>query len=196
MYVPEPRFNLAKPSSTKETLICMQVKYCGERFFISTGEKVLPADWDFQRQRVHVTRKNLSASTTNMFLDRMVAIFKNVFRDLLVTYDLPKATLVTEKVLEIVDAPFNAAKNKEQPKAIRTFYKFIENYIEECKGIKTVATVKTYTSTFNHLKLFAQLKNKDEFKFEEITIEWRNGFISFYKIMEPLLILLQSILKT
>jgi len=176
MQVPEPRFYLKVPSSENETLISMQVKYYGERVFISTGEKVKPKEWDFKKQRVIISRKNLSASTTNNSLDKIVAEFKNVFRDLLVTYDLPKAPLVTEKLLLKIDESF--IPKIDVPKEKMTFFKFIENYIEESKALKSYATVQTYISTLNHLKQYSSIKNK-EFDFNDITIEWRSGFIKY-----------------
>lgn len=179
MNVPEPRFYLKQPKATSETLICMQVKYCGERIFISTGEKVLPTYWDFNKQRVIISRKNLSASTTNMFLDKIVTEFKNVFRCLLVTTDIPNAKIVTDKLLEKIDSDYVAKKEDNLKKESITFFKFISNFIEESRSIKSLETVKTYSTTLNHLKLFAKLKNTNEFDFKDITIEWRNGFYKY-----------------
>jgi len=68
MQIPESRFYLKSTKSKETTLICMQVKYYGERIFISTGEKVIPSEWDFKRQRSIVTRKNLSSSSTKYML--------------------------------------------------------------------------------------------------------------------------------
>ena len=176
MQVPEVRYYLKNPKGIDSTLICMQVKYCGERVFISTGEKASPKEWDFNRQRVIVSRKNLSASTTNNFLDKIATTFKNVFRDLLIQYDLPKASLVTEKLLLIIDADFKPKTEKIFKKM--TFFQFIENFIQESNALKSRGTVQTYISTFNHLKQHGILKNK-EFDFEDITIEWRSFFIKY-----------------
>jgi len=176
MQIPEPRFYLKNTKSTESTLICMQVKYYGERVFISTGEKVIPSEWDFNRQRTIVSRKNLSSSITNLFLDRMVTQFKDVFRELLVLHDLPKADMVTDKLLQKIDESYKPKIDTIKEKI--TFYKFIESYIEESKALKTYGTVQTYVSTFNHLKQYSILKTK-EFDFDDITIEWRSGFIKY-----------------
>lgn len=176
MQVPEPRFYLKNPKANEATLISMQVKYCGERVFLSTGEKTLPNDWDFNRQRAIVNRKNLSASTTNHFLDKMVTEFKNVFRELLIVSGFPKADMVTSELLKKIDEDFRP--KIETPKIKLTFFRFIENYIDESKALKGSETVKTYISTFNHLKKYALIKNKD-FDFDDITIEWRSGFIKY-----------------
>lgn len=176
MQVPEPRFYLKKINTTEPTLISMQVKYCGQRVFISTGEKVVPSEWDFQRQKVIVSKRDLSASTTNMFLEKMVAEFKSVFRDLLITYDLPPATLVTDKLLQKIDETYKP--KIEIPKEKVTFFGFIEAYIKECEVLKSYGTVQTYISTFNHLKKYACLQNK-QIDFEDITISWRSGFLKY-----------------
>jgi site-specific recombinase XerD len=153
----------------------MQSKYCGERVFISTGEKVIPSNWDFNKQRVIVNKKDLSASITNLFLDRIVAEFKSVFSNLLVTYDVPKATLVTDKLLEKIDESY-------KPKPVEqkiTLFKFIETYIEECKTLKSIGTVKTYSTTLNHLRKYAATQKKQSFEFDDITLSWRTGFIKY-----------------
>lgn len=106
----------------------MQIKYCGKKVFMSTGEKASPQEWDFKRQRVIVNRKNLSASTTNIFLDRITTEFKNIFRELLIQYDLPKASLVAEKLFLKIHDPL-LPKLKVVEKEI-TFFQFIEKYIE------------------------------------------------------------------
>ncbi|HTC01305.1 MAG TPA: site-specific integrase [Ferruginibacter sp.] len=175
MQVPEPRFYLKNPASKEYTLISMQSKYCGERVFISTGEKVIPSNWDFDRQRVMVNKKDLSASTTNLFLDRIVSEFKAIFRELLITYDLPRATLVTDKLLEKIDASYVPIAKEEEK---ITFFKFIETYIEECKTLKSVETVKIYSTTLNHLKKYAAIEKK-QFDFDDITLSWRSGFIKY-----------------
>jgi site-specific recombinase XerD len=174
MQVPEPRFYLKAPKSQESTLICMQSKYCGERVFISTGEKVIPSNWDFNRQRAIVNKKDLSASITNMFLDRIVAEFKAIFRELLITHDLPRAALVTDKLLEKIDASYKPIIVEEKI----TLFKFIESYIEECKTLKSIGTVKIYSTTLNHLRKYAAIEKK-QFDFDDITLSWRSGFIKY-----------------
>jgi site-specific recombinase XerD len=176
MQVPEPRFYLKVPNSKEATLICMQSKYCGERVFISTGEKVIPSNWDFHKQRVVVSKKDLSASTTNLFLDRLVTEFKSVFRDLLVTYDVPKAALIMEKLLIKFDETYKPKVVEIKEKI--TLFKFIDIYIEECKTLKSSGTIDVYYTTRNHLKKFAEIQKK-QFDFEDITLSWRSGFIKY-----------------
>ena len=71
MTVPEPRFYLKSIKGNEPTLISMQAKYNGHRVFLSTGNKVNPMDWDFEKQRVKITRKNLSDADINIWLDKM-----------------------------------------------------------------------------------------------------------------------------
>ncbi|PZP52080.1 MAG: hypothetical protein DI598_01610 [Pseudopedobacter saltans] len=176
MEIPEPRFYLKQPSSIEKTLISMQVKYCGQRVFISTGEKIAPSEWSFEKQRAIVTRRNLTASAVNMAIDKISMEFKNAFFDLLREFDIPPAKVVTDKLLQKIDESYISLLEKPVEKV--TLMKFISQYIDECKGSKSVGTIKTYVTTQRHLEAFALLKNK-KIDFEDITLGWRSGFVQY-----------------
>jgi hypothetical protein len=63
MFIPEPKFYLKDRKSDEPTLIYMQVKYSGnvpERLMLSTGNKVLPDEWDDFKQRAIVSKRAVS----------------------------------------------------------------------------------------------------------------------------------------
>jgi integrase len=176
MMIPEPRFYLKQPQSLQPTLISMQAKYMGQRVFMSTGDKVPPVDWDFEKQRVKINRKNLSSSETNMWLDKMAAEFKSIFRNCLLDEVVPTEDVILKKLQERLNLKYQPPVIIVESKL--SFYKFIEQYIIECKGLKSDATIKTYGTTLKHLKKYSIVSCK-EFDFEDITIEWRAGFIRY-----------------
>lgn len=175
MIVPEPRFYLKSAKATEATLICMQAKYSGQRVFMSTGDKIHPDEWDFSKQRAKVSRKNLSNGDINTWLDKMEAEFKSIFRNCLIDEIVPTAGVITQKLQEKLNLNY---KSNEPTLVKPSFFKFIEQYIKECAVLKSAGTIKTYNTTFKHLKGYSKVCFK-EFDFEDITIEWRSGFIKY-----------------
>jgi integrase len=173
MIVPEPRFYLKCPSYKEPTLICLQAKYEGNRVFISTGNKILPDDWDFKSQRAKITKKNLSHGQINFWLDKMAVEFKTVFRNYMIDGVFPEASLVIKKMQENLNL---TPKEKEVKKL--TLFDFIQKYISECRNSKSINTIKSYQGTLLHLIKYSQICSKP-FDFDDITIEWRVGFINY-----------------
>lgn len=175
MIIPEPRFYLKNKNSQEPTLIVMQAKYNGQRVYLSAVEKILPDDWDFDKQRAKVTRRNLSDADINMWLDKMTIDFKTIFRNCLIEEREPTAILLTQKLQEKLNLN---NKHTVTPLHKETLFSFIEKYIYECSTHKSTSTIKTYESTFKHLKNYSKLLFK-ELDFEDITHEFRNKFIRY-----------------
>ena len=176
MLIPEPRFYLKDTKAIEPTMIYLQARYSindhPQRVMLSAIDKVLPGDWDSIKQRAIVNKKNLASGEINLYLDKMANCFKSVMRNLAIDNIVPDASLVKERMEEML----NLRQKFEQPKI--TFYLFISAFIEESKGSKSIATVKTYVSTFNRIKEFGEYCKK-EFSFDDITLEWRVAFLGY-----------------
>ena len=176
MLIPEPRFYLKDTKAIEPTMIYLQARYSindhPQRVMLSAIDKVLPGDWDSIKQRAIVNKKNLASGEINLYLDKMANCFKSVMRNLAIDNIVPDASLVKERMEEML----NLRQKFEQPKI--TFYLFISAFIEESKGSKSIATVKTYVSTFNRIKEFGEYCKK-EFSFDDITLEWRVAFLAY-----------------
>lgn len=181
MFLPEPKFYLKEPSSNEPTLIYMQAKYSTstgvqERFMLSSGNKIKPDEWDTSKQRAFVTKKSLLNGDINMWLDKMASAFKTEFRGLQLANKTPTATVLKERVeqsLNLKPQPTDEIK----PKAI-SFIQFAKSFTEECKQSKAPNTIKAYVSTYARIEEFESLSDKI-FSFEDITHEWRNGFLKY-----------------
>jgi len=173
MVVPEPRFYLKNPKSTEPTLISLQAKFNGERVFMSTGDKVNPSEWDFIKQRAMVSKKNPGNSEINMWLDKIAAEFKALFRNLLIDGIVPTEEIVMKALREKLNRNVSAPETKEEKP---TLLKFISQYIEECRVLKSANTVKSYVSTHKHMEHYFKMTGGPA-DFDSITIEWRNSFI-------------------
>ncbi|HEY8689872.1 MAG TPA: Arm DNA-binding domain-containing protein [Chitinophagaceae bacterium] len=138
MTIPEPRFYLKNKNSTEPTLIVMQAKYNGQRVYLSAVEKIKPTDWDFDKQRAIITRKNLTGADINMWLDKMTIEFKTIFRNCLIEEIEPTAILLTQKLQERLNLTTTQPVIAEQKK---TFFLFIEKYIHECSAYKSISTI-------------------------------------------------------
>lgn len=174
MVVPEPRFYLKNPKSTERTLISLQAKFSGERVFISTGDKVHPSEWDFIKQRAIVSKKNPGNSDINLWLDKMAAEFKALFRNLLIDDIVPTEEVVMKALREKLNRNVTTTELKEKP----TLLKFVPQYIEECRVLKSANTVKSYVSTYKHMEDYFKMIGGPA-DFDSISIEWRNGFIKY-----------------
>lgn len=174
MVVPEPRFYLKLPKATEPTLISLQVKFLGERVFISSGDKIHPSEWDFTRQRAIVSKKSPGNSDINLWLDKIATEFKAIFRNMLIDGITPTAA----NLMEALSGKLN--KNATPKKAEKvTLMPFILQFIEDSKALKKINTVKSYVSTYKHMKTHSGLG----LDFDGITIDWRNGFIKYLQTL-------------
>ena len=176
MLVVEPKFYMKNIHAKEPSVIYLSARYSineqPQRVMLSAMNKVLPSEWDSIKQRAIVSRKNLENGEINMYLDKMANCFKSVVRNLMIDGVVPLASVVKDKMEEML----NLKVKIEEPKI--TFYSFIETYIKESKSNKSYATVQAYTSTFNRIKEFGIYCNK-EFSFDDITLEWRVSFLRF-----------------
>lgn len=179
MTIPEPRFYLKDKNSTEPTLIVMQAKYNGQRIYISAVEKINSLDWDFDKQRAKITRRNLADAEINIWLDKMTIVFKTIFRNCLMDSVEPTAKIITEKLLDKLNLS-NTPPVVITPK--ETLFSFIEKYIKECSTYKTISTIETYQSTLNHLRAYSKLISK-ELDFADITHDFRRKFINYLQTL-------------
>jgi integrase len=164
------RFILKEPKSKSETLVYLVYHYQYKRFKYSTGEKINPKFWNKTSQRAKETKQFVQYPEFNARLNIFenginVAIRKLLNSGVQPNNDLLKKALETE-----------ISDNILKPNKI-TFFKFIENYIEESLANKKEGTIKVYKTTFKYLKEYAS-RNKP-IDFDSITIEFYNRYIAF-----------------
>ena len=151
-------FLLKKPKAKKLTPISCHLRFNNGRLVIPTGEKILPIEWDSDKQRAFNSKKYPHNSELNIWLDKMDSVIKSAFR----AFNLDKVSPTTEMIKDrINERLFNKVSNQTP-----SLLKFIESYIQECSKLKNPSTVRTYVTTFKHLKSYAhsstqlyQLKN-------------------------------------
>lgn len=178
MFIPEPKFYLKDRNSKQPTLIYMQAKYSAnvpERFMLSTGNKIHPDEWDDLKQRAIISKRAVGNSDLNLWLDKMATAFKTVFRNYLLDGKIPSALELKARIEEVLNIKVLVAPTKVK---ITSFLEFANKFIEEYKPLRAPNTIKSYVSTCTRIKEYEAWYNK-QFHFDDITIEWRAGFIKY-----------------
>ncbi|MFA6570249.1 MAG: site-specific integrase [Bacteroidota bacterium] len=141
-------FYLDKPNSVSETMIFMRTIVDSKRIKIYTGEKILPKNWNPNKQEV---RKAYSGSDSlNRLLQSMRADTESIIRD--------AKSLNIEISTEYLKEQFerNFKKNKFKTSS---FFEQFNLFIETCKTQKKPSVIKAYKTTFNQLHNFENLNN-------------------------------------
>ncbi|MEJ0104717.1 MAG: site-specific integrase [Bacteroidota bacterium] len=178
MFIPEPKFYLKDRNSNEPTLIYMQAKYSAnipERFMLSTGNKIHPDEWDDSKQRVIISKRAVGNGDLNLWLDKMATAFKSVFRNYLLDGKIPSASELKDKIEEVLNIKVLVTPVKVK---ITSLLEFAKRFAEECKLLRAPNTIKSYVSTCTRIKEYETWCDK-QFQFEDITIEWRAGFIKY-----------------
>lgn len=156
MNIPQPRFLLRNPKDKRPTLISCHIRFNNDRIIFSTGEKIIPFEWDSSKQRAINSKKYPQNSKLNEWLDKIDADIKSVFREFNLQNVSPTPEMIKGKINERL---FNKIS-----KRITSLLDFIESYIQECSKIKNPNTIKTYQTTFNHFQAYSkQIKHKIDF---------------------------------
>jgi integrase len=173
MKTPEPKFLLKEPKAKEPTLISMVMRFDNQRLFYSTGEQINPEDWDFKSQRVKNSKKIAGGGDINHLLDKLALKAKELFRN----YKADGQFISPSLLKKDLDEAFNNKVRDEET----TLLGFIESYIQECQatGAKKEGTIKSYTTTLNHLKNFKK-KRLVDVEFETVNIQFYNKLKEFF----------------
>lgn len=174
MYIPKTNFYLKNIKSEEPTLISLQVKFNGHRVFMSTGEKVLPQKWDYQKQRA-IGKEN---TDLNYWLGKIDNELASIFRNLNIEGIPPTAELVQRLLKEKLD---NTPPAIKEASVKMTLVKFIEQFIEQSKSVRKEETLKGYKTTLNHLKDYAKCYEK-KIDFENIDMDFYHQFTKYLSI--------------
>jgi hypothetical protein len=96
MNIPQPRFLLRNIKSKTPTLISCHLRFSNDRIVFSTGEKILPVEWDSAKQRAINSKKYPKNSELNVWLDKIDTELKSMFRG----FNLEKITPSLEMIKE------------------------------------------------------------------------------------------------
>lgn len=170
MIIPQPRFILRDKKEAKPTAIQCHIRYERHRIVLSTGEKIIPAEWDFDKQRAINSKKYPHNTELNAWIDKMENDIKQVFREINYERKLLSKEQITNKINQKL---YNKSSNK-----IPSLFEFIEEFIQESLKTKTKATVFTYITTFRHLKAYSK-DNHIDLDYSDIDLNFYNSFLGY-----------------
>ncbi len=162
-------FVLKEPKSKKETLIYLYLRFNNDRVRYTFNEKILPEYWNFKLRRVKETRKFPQYPEFNSRLNYIEDTAKTIFRKLL----NDGITITPEVLANELDKELRFIKSTKIG-----LIEFINKYIVESEGLKSVGTIKTYKRTLNNLINFSQ-RRKIDLEFENINLEFYSNYISY-----------------
>src|SRR6202035_725516 len=145
MTIPEPQFYLKDILSKEPTSIYFQARYSyngPQRVMISTGDKIIPTDWDPVKKRAIASKKHPAHSDINTLCDKYVNVFKSVMRNCAIDGIAPIAVVIRER-MERALRPALATDDQK----VLTLVEFIERFIQDNQGLKSPNTIKSYVST-------------------------------------------------
>jgi len=171
----EINFNLRKPNSDTETPINIIIRYEGQKLVYSSGKKILPKYWDIMNQKARKVKEFQQADILNASLRSITELILSELE----TYQKNNQQLSPSPIdlKYILDLKFSRVKLPVK----QNFFEFIEWYSYQYApkkqivtmnetSVTSVNTLKTYTTTFRLLKVFA--KDCGDFDFPDINMDW------------------------
>lgn len=146
------RFNLKNVNTSKKTLVYLRAKIRGKEFKYSLGTsmKVLPKDWDFQRQRYKSTVNDYRKK--NKFLQKMNTKFESLCDEM----QAEKRFICAETVREELDKTIHRQRKKPKNKADKTFDEHWADWELELSQKRESATVSKKRYALNSIKKFSR----------------------------------------
>jgi site-specific recombinase XerD len=173
-------FNLKEPKKDKETLILFSAyfKNEGRKFVYSTGEYIVPNEWDFEnKQPNNVTGRNNQAEKHRV-IKRQLDRYSNFFSDTINNYKLANRDIVISSVKDDFDIEFKRTKSISN-----RFFEVYDLFIEEkskdySENANAQTTIKRYGYNRKHLLDFQEARNK-KIHFNQINNSFYNSLIEY-----------------
>lgn len=166
----EAKFVLKEPKASYKTLIYLFYNFNYQRLKYSTGEKIIPKNWNPTKQRAKETKTFPEFFELNNRLNYIENAVSNVYRKILNDSRTPTPTLLKEELDGIL-------RGKKEPEKLN-FLDFIESYIEQSKASKSKILVNAYNSVHNRLIEFSATKHYTV-DFDTIDLEFYQKFSNF-----------------
>lgn len=172
------RFFLADKNTTK-TSIVLTIREGNSRIKmqtlrIGTGIVIEPKAWDTKEERVR--RNYTSAATTNRTLSEIATKVDDLYNYAKKTLKVEPLPYIKEELPKagVLSRPVAAPKQNQSVSVLDAFQEFIE----QRRSTDAKASVKIYTTTYNHLCTFIGKKRK-VFTFDTITSRFHDRYVNY-----------------
>lgn len=167
-------FNLRQTTSKKPEVIYLVLRWSGHYYRYTTKFKVLPKNWDVQKQRVRAVISEPQKDAINRYLGEMEAAAQKLYTDTIVSRTEPTKEFFKEGLDK-----WTGRKVEEKP----NFWRFINYYIETSQSRidprtgRTIGfrTVQEYNTTKKLLLEFEQ-ENGEPIEFDNIGVHTLTDF--------------------
>lgn len=173
-------FRLKQPNSKKPTIIFFTTSFKDESktFVYSTGEKVLPDDWDKSLKRPANLSGRKNDAEQRRMIDRQLSRYSSFFIETVNRFKTINEVLTTTKLKEEFDRHF-----KKVSKSINDVFKVYDVFLEYKKSDKSgnaigKSTFNRYRCNKNLLLEFVE-ETKYVLRFKTINQEFYNRFLTF-----------------
>lgn len=176
--MPAINFYLKQKKSSQPTLIFLQFYSSGRRLVFSFGQSIHPKDWDLKKQRV----KGNKATTAdgkfllNDLLDNLENECKSAYNSLLKN-GVPSIEDIKRRLSDFM---YNNSGDNSKDDLFSLAERFCKNEIPYKGKSRKYNTVRSYRTTYNHLKEFAR-HTKSKVDFDTISLDFYYKFISYLK---------------
>jgi site-specific recombinase XerD len=160
-------FYLDKPNTASDTMIFVRIFVDSKRIKISTGEKIHPKNWNFNKQEVR--RAYSGSDSLNRLLQAMRAYVESLIRDAKAS----NVSITTEHLKENFEIQFKNNKIKYS-----SFIDHFNNFIEISKTTKKARIIKAYKTTLNQLLIFERLNNI-KLSFDSMDTRFYDKFLDY-----------------
>jgi integrase len=168
-------FNLKEPKSENETLVLFSCyfKEEGKKFVYSTGEKIIPKNWDFENRFVFTAGKNKSKFSES--IKKQLNRYSDLFLETESLYKRINEPFTSQILKKSFDEHF-----KKTIKGKNIFFDAYEQFMAEKKMGKewSEATVKRYTNIKNILEKF-EASRKYKLTFSNINPAFHREFTTY-----------------
>jgi integrase len=168
-------FNLKEPKSDKETLILFSCYFKNEnkKFVFSTGEKIMPENWDFENRFPFVNGKKKSKFVQSIRLQ--MNRYSDLFLETESLYKRINEPFTSKNLKKVFDEEF-----KKAPSGKNTFFDAYDEFTAEKEKGKewSASTIKRYKNIKNILEKF-EAARKFKLTFSKIDETFHREFTSY-----------------
>ncbi|GAB4498873.1 MAG: site-specific integrase [Saprospiraceae bacterium] len=167
---PKVRFNLFDKKAELTYLFAYFHYQGGQRLKYSTGEKVRPAYWDDETQRLRLNRKHPEHSDINLRLNHLELTITQVYRD------FNNGDISPEDFRKELDYRLGYAQRPESKAAkAPPLFDFIQTFIDE-KKVQPRGTWKILQTVFWLLKAYAEERTGGRLNYDDIDFAFFSDF--------------------
>ena len=151
-------FNLRKPKSEKETLILFSAYFKNEnkKFVYSTGETIIPKEWDFKNKQPNNLSGRTKIADTHRSIKRQLDRYSNFFIEITNQYKNTNQEITIEAIRNEFDANFKKVSSRKN-KFYDTYDEFMSYKMKNKEWSNS--TVKRYNNIKNLLKDFEEKRS-------------------------------------